>query len=137
MVWSRLRNSGHNLGVFDSISAREGQRIVVTRLGVCGDVHNGGATNRFRFDGGGLSASWGAGRNTQGATYWLGSRGTDDRFYYTDAIRLEAQIGQAVQVNWDYQYDWDGRGCNDTDPHGNSFSDPGSTVRVWIEYHYE
>ena len=43
-----------------------GKKIVVTKIGICGDSDSGSGPNRFRLTGGGLDFSWEAGQSAVG-----------------------------------------------------------------------
>ena len=126
-----------------TIPGRAGMRIVITKLGICGDSRTSSGSNRFVASGGGLNFSWFAGQTNPGGTYQLSPTpepGGDasTRFTYRD-VTHRADVGASVTIRWDYHYDWDGRWCNDTDSEGNTYNDTNyrSSIRAWVKYRYE
>ena len=122
-----------------TIPGKPGQKIVIKKLGICGDSAPGSGSNRFKVSGGGLNFSWYAGQNSPGGTHKLAPTqpipGGGHGFTYK-AVTYTAQVGASLQIHWDYHYDWDGLYCNTTDSEGNAYKDPPSSVRVWVFYEY-
>ena len=130
------QSKGSTLG---SIPGKPGASILIKRIGICGDADSGSGPARFSVNGAGLGFSWAAGQYQPGQTHWLGTTpnvgGSARGFTYAN-VSYTGAVGQGVNVVFDLQNDWDGRYCNATDAHGNSYSDSSSTARVWIEYQY-
>jgi len=125
-----------------TIPGKPGMKIVISKVGLCGDADCSAGPKRFVAVGGGLNFSWAAGQNQCDATHWLGctqpTQGNGRGFVYADVVQTAA-VGQSVDVKIDLNKDWDGHYCHDTDTEGNAYDDSGNNVSVrgWVLYHYE
>ena len=135
LVWSE-RNTGNPTQTLGTITGKAGKSIKIIRIGICGDSDSGSGPNQFKATGGGINFTWECGQSNYGSTYDLNVMPSYTQFTYAD-VSHKAIAGESVQITYTYHNDWDGKYCNTTDTEGNSYSDPGSTVRAWVLYTYE
>ncbi|NUM36006.1 MAG: PEP-CTERM sorting domain-containing protein [Candidatus Brocadiae bacterium] len=123
------------------ISGMSGYKIQITKIGIGGDSSPASGDNIFSAtsSSSNFSFSWVAGQQTNSATYRLAGTtvvsGAGYGFTYRD-VDYTSNINDSVTIKWDYHYDWDGLYAYGTDILGNSYSDPASSVRVWVLYEY-
>ncbi|MBK7395895.1 MAG: hypothetical protein IPJ34_06200 [Myxococcales bacterium] len=131
--------------VMGTLKAYAGKRIRIVKVGICGDSDATSGPNRFvATDGAAMSFSWAAGQTTVAipgtTTYRLAptppASGSARGFSYQVVSHLGA-VGQPMTVSWDFHADYDGLLCGALDEDGASYSDPASSVRVWLKYRYE
>jgi len=140
-VWTASsygKNPSVNLG---TIPGKTGKKIVITKVGMCGDSDQSSGANRFYVSGGGIGFRFAAGQSNPGSVnQWLGFTPTisgSARGFVYKTVSYTASVGASVSVTWDYHSDWDGRYCDATDSEGNKYTDQTSTVRPWILYEYK
>jgi cysteine-rich repeat protein len=123
-----------------SIPGKVGKKIVIQKVGMCGDSDATSGPNVFSVSGAGLSFTWAAGQSNPGPTHWLNPvpvSGASRGFSYAD-VNYAGQVGQGVTVSWDTHVDWDGLRCTGTDMMGNIYDDAtASSLRVWLLYGYQ
>ena len=123
------------------ISSMSGYQIHITKVGIGGDSSAGSGDNIFSAlsSSSNFNFSWVAGQQSNAATYRLAGTtvvsGAGYGFTYRD-VDYTSNINDSVTIKWDYHYDWDGLYAYGTDILGNSYSDPASSVRVWVLYEY-
>ena len=126
--------------VMGQIPGKAGKQIVIKKIGICGDSDSGSGPNTFSVSGAGLSFNWASGQSNPSPTHWLSPtppKNASRGLTYAD-VNYTGQVGQSVNVSWDYHNDWDGHRCTDTDIFGNVYNDPtASSLRVWINYSYK
>ena len=139
-IYSDYVTSGDNYGVMGTIPAVDGKSIRITRVGICGDADSSSGPKQFTIGGGGLGFSWEAGQWQYNSNHYLGHTdpsGGGNGFVFSD-VNYVAASGNALDVQYTYNGDWDGAGgCDASDGEGNMYIDPGTSVRVWVQYHYQ
>ena len=127
-----------------TIPGQPGLKVVIEKVGICGDADEDSGPKRFKASGAGLDVSWQAGQNQScNANYWLGfaphtGNPSATKFVYAD-VNQSSDVGASVTVAIDCNNDWDGNYCHDTDLKGNAYNDSADNVSVrgWVLYHYE
>ena len=139
-AFSAVVNSTQSYNIqVGSIPAKPGARVVITKLGICGDADASTGPARFRANGASLDFTWWAGAWNPGATHQLSPTPTKSgnaRGFSYLPVYYQGAIGQGVTITWDYYNSWGGRWCEDTDELGKAYKDPTSSVRTWLKYEY-
>ncbi|MCK6545207.1 hypothetical protein L6R52_05010, partial [Myxococcota bacterium] len=123
-----------------TIPARAGLRVHIRRIGICGDADATSGLQGFRAYATGLDFTWGAGQaNQSGVTQFLSPTpatvGSGRGFSYRD-VSYYGPVGGAVNIDFQYRNDWDGRFCQAADELGTNYLDAASTARAWVRYSY-
>ncbi len=123
-----------------TIPAQAGKKIVISKIGICGDSDATSGPNVFSAKGAGLDFTWASGQNQPACTYFLSPTPPKNasRGFTFKAVSHVGNVGEAVSVTWESHIDYDGLYCTDTDELGNVYNDVGgSSVRVWVLYQYQ